>query len=414
MSFQFHHKDPYGRKAGKGATSSFNARDIADEAERKPSACRHVKEPKPPTLLFGVMPSAAVKKAYEWAAGAKDKIGRKLRPDGLCIVAGVVSVPAGFDQWNAYKKAVIDDLLKQHGDRLLSVIEHTDEAYPHMHYYMVPRAGERMEVLHEGLAARNLLRDAKKTTGEQNIAYKEAMEKFQTDFYEQVSRPFGLLRDGPKKARLSRPEWRAQQAAAKLTARMTEAANAQVQKMLMDGMTNAEGKGAEYFAQVKAQADKVLADNLIACEAREQASAEKAKAETQAAAVAKEEANRIIANAKAAQAKTDAKIADDLLNHKSFVARVKTDARHEGLAEGKAASTPLAVKALEGELQRANARAAQNYNDLLKEKQRVDVGAQTVKLKDAEIGALKSKLQALNPAVTQSQPTQNNAPAPKV
>jgi hypothetical protein len=337
MSYQFHHKDPYGRRAGKGAKSSFNAQDIADEAERKPSACRHVREPKPPTLLFGVMPSDAVKKSYEWAAKAKDKIGRKLRPDGLCIVAGMVSVPDGFDRWDDYKKAVIADLLAQHGDRLLSVVEHTDEAYPHMHYYMVPRAGERLEILHEGLAARNALRDAKKPTGEQNIAYREAMEKFQTDFHEQVSSKFGLLRDGPKRERLSTPEWRVAKAAAKRDAAMMRETEVQCQAMTLAALeasaNQSAAERADALAQLKIEMENLRATTARECDLKTKAEMDKAKAETQAAAIK-------LAEAEASGAEYRAKL---IAGGEAYIARETargkklTDAaRNKGYAEGKA------------------------------------------------------------------------------
>ena len=141
------------------------------------------------------MPSQAVKRAEQWAAQAKDLRGSKLRQDGLCILAGVVSIGADdLEKWDEYKKAVIADLLAQHGDRLHSVVEHNDEAYPHLHYYIVPKDGEEFNKLHPGLAAKFEAKHAKKNTSEQNIEYKAAMVNFQTNFFERVSRKFGMLR----------------------------------------------------------------------------------------------------------------------------------------------------------------------------------------------------------------------------
>lgn len=414
MSYQFHHKNTYGRKAGKGAKSSFNAQDIANEAERKPSACRHVKEPQPPKLLFGVMPSDAVKKSYAWAAQAKDKIGRKLREDGLCIVAGVVSVPAGFDRWDEYKKAVIADLLAQHGDRLLSVVEHTDEAYPHMHYYTVPRVGETMEAIHEGLAARNELRVAKKATGEQNIAYTEAMKNFQTDFHERVSSKFGLLRDGPKRERLSTPEWRVQKAAAKRYAQMMNETEAQCQAMTLAALEASTNQTAaermDALARLKTEMEELRAVTARECELKTKAEMDKARAETQAAASK-------LAEAAQKNAEADSKVKKVNEQAAVFIAKTKDEraaAKRDGHAEGKASGTPAVVKALEADLQKANEQAARNYQQALKEHQRAAVWEQSDKLKDVEISTLKTKLRELTPTQTQSQHAQGDAPAPRL
>lgn len=433
MSYQFHHKNTYGRKAGKGAKSSFNAQDIANEAERKPSACRHVKEPQPPKLLFGVMPSDAVKKSYAWAAQAKDKIGRKLRGDGLCIVAGVVSVPAGFDRWDEYKKTVIADLLAQHGDRLLSVVEHMDETHPHMHYYTVPRVGETMEDIHEGLKARNGLRVAKKTTGEQNVAYTEAMKNFQTDFHERVSKPFGLLRDGPKRERLSTPEWRVQKAAAKRDAQMMQETEAKCQAMTLAALEASAGQTAaeraDALARLKTEMENLRATTIRECELNTKAEMDKARAETQAAAIKLAEAEAIkvkavqeattteqaatnkLAEATQKNAEADSKVQKVKDQAGIYIAKTKDEretAKQAGYAEGEAASTPAAVKVLKADLQKANEQVARNYHMAMKEHQRAAVGEQTLKLKDAEISTLKSKLRELTPPP----PTQSNAPTP--
>ena len=59
------------------------------------------------------MPSEVVKEAEEWAQTAKDAIGRKLRIDGMCMDAGVVSFPADrIDEWPAYRDEAIEWLKK--------------------------------------------------------------------------------------------------------------------------------------------------------------------------------------------------------------------------------------------------------------------------------------------------------------
>ena len=86
--YQFAHVEAYGRQGGtlvrkKGTKISTekvrSMGNIIDEAMRHDGAHPHVLIPKPPVLLFGVMPDEAAKKAEEWAAQAKDVMGRKLR-----------------------------------------------------------------------------------------------------------------------------------------------------------------------------------------------------------------------------------------------------------------------------------------------------------------------------------------------
>ena len=115
--YQFAHVDGYGRKGGKKRQNKervLSMSEIAAEAERHPDAIPHIENPKPPILLFGVMPSVVVKEAEEWAKTAKDAIGRKLRIDGMCMNAGVVSFPADrIDEWPAYRDEAIEWLKKE-------------------------------------------------------------------------------------------------------------------------------------------------------------------------------------------------------------------------------------------------------------------------------------------------------------
>ena len=48
--------------------------------------------------------------------------------------------------WPRFREATVAWLKQQYGERLRSVVEHTDEAHPHLHFYAVPLPGERFEV----------------------------------------------------------------------------------------------------------------------------------------------------------------------------------------------------------------------------------------------------------------------------
>ncbi|HDR9122905.1 TPA: hypothetical protein QDB15_006822 [Burkholderia vietnamiensis] len=176
-------------------------------------------DPQPPTVLYGATPADAVADAEAWAEGARDAKGRKYRADGLCLLAGVVSLPASDqDRWPAYRDAAVEHLRELYGDRLRSVVEHTDEAHPHFHFYVVPRPGERFDDIHAGRKASAEAASRGELKGAQNRAYCEAMRGWQNEFFRSCGMAHGLTRLGPKRQRLSRDEWKAQQAQARFSA----------------------------------------------------------------------------------------------------------------------------------------------------------------------------------------------------
>lgn len=221
MAYQFLHVEGYARQGSQqGKTPrKWSAREIAAEAMREPDACPHVEQPQPPTVLHGCTPAEAAKQAEDWANTASDAQGRRLRRDGLCLLAGVVSLPSDrAADWPQYRAATVAWLREQYGERLRSVVEHTDEAHPHLHFYAVPLPGERFEVLHPGrqAAAKKAQQGAKK--GAQNAAYKQAMVAWQDDFAASVAANFGLARLGPGRRRLTRKAWQAEQSQARALA----------------------------------------------------------------------------------------------------------------------------------------------------------------------------------------------------
>ena len=217
--YQFAHVDGYGRKGGMNSKTKkrvLSMSEIAAEAERHPDAIPHIEKPLPPILLFGVMPSEVVKEAEEWAKTAKDAIGRKLRIDGMCMDAGVVSFPADrIDEWPAYRDEAIEWLKKKYGDNLKSVVEHTDEPYPHIHFYVVPKKGEKFDSIHEGYAAMNAV-PKESPRIDRKTAFGVAMTAWQDEVYLAFGLKYGLARTGPRRQRLTRAEWQEQQKAYRL------------------------------------------------------------------------------------------------------------------------------------------------------------------------------------------------------
>jgi len=171
--YQFGHVEAYARKPQKGA---WSIRDVAAEAERKREHCMHVEQPQEPIRVFGCSPSEAVEQAEAWGAQAKDAKGRKLRSDAPVLLAGVLS-------------------------------------YPRQGFYAVPKSGQSFNKLHSGRAAAAEAKRKGETKAAQQYAHNNAMRNWQDRFYQAVGREFGLARLGPKRQRLTRAEWVAQQAA---------------------------------------------------------------------------------------------------------------------------------------------------------------------------------------------------------
>lgn len=236
MAFQFVHLD----WAGKGRTaarkkmgmtgirrrySRWSAKDLAAEAERSPAACPHVLAPKPPTILYGCTPGEAAERAEEWAAQARTANGRKYGKNQPCLASGVFTCPREMEHlWQDMRDSFVADLHAQYGDRFISAVEHQDEAHPHLHFYLVPRAGEEFGQVHPGYLARTKARaDSKAGTltlqptppgkKKRGVGYavsakfREAMKDWQDGIFMRVCSRFGFERAGPRRKRYAREEY---------------------------------------------------------------------------------------------------------------------------------------------------------------------------------------------------------------
>lgn len=267
MGYQFIHVSSYGRSAGKGKEGGHCVRSILAEAGREEGAHPHVEAPQPPTVLHGLSLAEVEAEASAWAEGAKDARGHRLRKDGLCLLAGVISAPDDMsaEVWEALKVDAVDWLGRD--GRLLSVIEHHDESHRHIHFFKTPAEGARFDSIHPGRAAAAAAKARGEAKGDQNKAYKEAMRGFQSDFFTQVGARHGLTRIGPAKRRLTRSGWVAEQMAAKAMAE----ARQQTEASLVDATAMTQRAEAAVKAAL-AEADKVAA-------VREQAKAEADRAD---------------------------------------------------------------------------------------------------------------------------------------
>lgn len=240
---------------GKIVDRKLNVEEICGEAARSPGHCPHVEAAQAPVLLHGISPdqvppllaervaaaNAAIRaKKAAMARGTRSSGPRAIRPDTHTLLSMVTSHPipwhdlatgeANFDDPD--NKALLDLWLQLNlswaklkaevlGFELVSVVLHVDEAYPHLHFLGIPE-NERMEArrCHPGYGARDALEKGAGETDKQfkarkNRTYNGAMRGFQDDYFEKVSVHAGLVRTGPKRARVPRAVWQARKVEAR-------------------------------------------------------------------------------------------------------------------------------------------------------------------------------------------------------
>ena len=207
--FQFIRAEVYARRASTNekSKSQFNASDVIGEALRDEGHCPHVEKPEAPRYLLGSETStrAILERVKENAAKYRDKMGRKMRADAPVLLAGVASFPRDVEQkdpelYKKWESLTVEYLQKKYGDNLRAVVMHNDEEHPHLHFYAYSDTEVNAKMLHDGYK-----------NGSSPKAYKKGCEDFQNEYFEQVASRCGLARTGPKRRRLSRAEWHAEQ-----------------------------------------------------------------------------------------------------------------------------------------------------------------------------------------------------------
>jgi hypothetical protein len=221
MSSQFLHLGAYGIEPAKKNRRWECIAGVTQEGARVPHASQHVLFPREPVLLHGISPIDAGRIAEERARQAVDATGkRKLHRDGIALLAGVASYPVerkcvdedplDQDIYALWKRKVIEWLRRQFGEHLLSVVEHVDETYYHLHFYVVPVLDERkrlnLDLIHPGRYARAVAEAEGADHKNAERSYRKGMRLWQDAFHREVSSFFRHDRYGPKRARVSRRE----------------------------------------------------------------------------------------------------------------------------------------------------------------------------------------------------------------
>lgn len=308
---QFMHLQSYSRKANEGGQS---VEQVFAEASRAPEYSKHVADPRPPSLVYGVSVDEVRKLHDEMVtAGGVDvtlKDGRTarrgIRKDRHTLMTAVASHPlptdlvntkpdarADYERWRDHNLAW---LKAQFGDKLVSVIEHWDEKRPHIHAYILPlddptcsarQLNPAWQAKEEAMElARAAGHDDKAALKLGNAAYRAKARELQDHYYEHVSLACGLTRTGPRRERLSRQQWKARKEAAKLTARISQEIEGRLEDVVdaEDGLERSLAAKAEEIAEKLDLADQALeeaeADRAEAHRLREQAARDAQNAET--------------------------------------------------------------------------------------------------------------------------------------
>lgn len=227
--YQFAHIQTYSPKGNK-VNRSY--KDVLLENSRKQGHCHHVKEPQPVNVLFGSDPADLIPHIEQRIKDAKAQLrgtGKRIQSNTHCMEGAVFSYPVSPDEMRKASKREKDEYrmwvknvmrfakedAERRGLEVLSVVEHTDESYLHLHQISVPVVNENnkrhdAKLCNDGHRAK--LDAVKKglDAKQQMKAYREAMSGWQDSLHDQVSKLSGHTRTGPGRHRLTRPQWNAQ------------------------------------------------------------------------------------------------------------------------------------------------------------------------------------------------------------
>ena len=275
--YQYIHAEVYARRASSNPKNKteYSIDDIIGEALRDEGHCPQVAVPEAPRYILGSEASTRgiLERVKENAAKYRDKMGRKMRADAPVLLAGVASFPRDIEQkdpelYKKWESLTVEFLKSEYGDNLRSIVMHNDEAKPHLHFYVYSDTQVNAKELHYG---------HKKRAG-----YIDGAKAFQDSYFEKVAIHCGMARIGPKKQRLTRAEWKAQQehamkiaaaesavldsaAQREVNAAKQEKANADAAEMLakekrkvLDAMQEAKRLQAEANSKYE-QAERLLA-----------------------------------------------------------------------------------------------------------------------------------------------------------
>lgn len=299
---------------------AWSALDLLCEAMRVDGYIPHVKNPKPPQILYACNdeirknPLKVADLADAWAQSVKAVTGRAHQRNSPVMAGVVFSLPKEMiDEWPAFRDASIKWMKEKYGERLKLVIGHEDEENPHAHCYLISNFGvdadgkpfsEPFGAVHEGYAeSRSARRKAIEKLGNNAVtkngkgytkgattrsAFKDAMMDYQDRFYYDVARHFNLTRLGPQMKKLSHAE----------AVRQRDIRKAEAERVAAEELRLKAFEEVRAAMEARRLASVDIAQQRIA--AQEDADMMSAKVIEEAHERAKEEGHRIIKIAKLA------------------------------------------------------------------------------------------------------------------
>jgi flagellar biosynthesis GTPase FlhF len=315
--YQFIHYEAYARNGNEKKRSLIS---IAEEADRAPGSHPHVINPLPPETLLG---SSFVDAARQIVAAADESRvnhggkKRKLRKDANVGIGLIASHPTSLNDIHALpepdRQRMIDDVRDWAEDVIIFAQNefprqvrvaalHWDETHPHIHILIGSTdPTEDFEVIHKGEQARRRAQgNDRSAQGKKagNDAYTREMRRFQDRYHAEVSLHHGQARLGPGRRRLTRSEWRKEQAQAESLAhskRLADEVQSRIENDLADAAMQAQVIVDASQEEARHQRKKAERERVQAEQERQQAEALKQQAaeEARQAAELKAQAQQI-------------------------------------------------------------------------------------------------------------------------
>lgn len=230
----FIHCQSFSRKPNRAGQC---VQQVVGEGLRSGEYHPHVEDPKSPVPVFGdpggfqQLHDAYVDARRTQATQEGRVSERAIRKNRHTLFTIVASYPSPTDTVEASPEEVVRfkrwvDLnlawvRDQYGEQLKTAFVHSDETYPHIHFWLLPDdPSADAALLHPGKRAKREVEVRLKSEGVEpreavkagNRALKEVMRTWQDSYHRAVGAPLGMLRDGPKRRRLSQAQWAAEQA----------------------------------------------------------------------------------------------------------------------------------------------------------------------------------------------------------
>ena len=224
----------------KGNSANRSAVSVLSENSRVAGSANHVKNPKPPRLLYGIDPIEIAPIIEQRIADAKALLrgtGQRIQSNTHVLEGTVYSHPLTVEDllrskadaatYLAWRKDAIAYAIadaESRGLEVLSVVEHYDEPHPHIHILAIPfltASNPRLDakMCHPGHVANKQASANGSNAREQMKAYREAMQGWQDRVWEGVSVKHALTRIGPRLKRLTTREFTEQKNIAQVIAK---------------------------------------------------------------------------------------------------------------------------------------------------------------------------------------------------